>query len=306
MPEQATVVFSGGVLALLLAVPLAFRLILALRGPSRAHAKHHEVRAEFFDRCVQLLVGVTYLLYPILCMRLLKLFHAATFDSVRVLHDDHRLYMDDLRGWQAGGLLFIALFVGGIPAAFLTCLWREVRPCFTSRQVDVNSADAVARVAREGRVFVRYGLLFSKYKPSCWWFELVEMPRKLLLVGSIIFVASGTAAQICYAIGVALSSILVLTAFQPYADARLSFVAWVCQLCTLLTLNCALLLRHDFDPETEAAFEDLVVAAVTALQVCHAHATQPYFAQAPCHDTPRDPTLSQPASHPLPLPRGPT
>ena len=261
--------FTSGVFAMFLAIPLAAHLITYASAARGGPGLRHDVVTAFGDRCVQLLVALAFLLYPVLCMRLLQLFHVASYDEARVMHDDTRVHLQELRRWQAGGLGYVALFVAGIPAAFFACLWREVKPCFTSRPVDVNSADAVARVAREQRVFVRYGLLFSKYKPSCWWYEVVEMPRKLLLVGSIIFVASGTVGQIVYAIAVALASVLVLTYFAPYADRRLSAVAWVCSVCTMLTLNCALLLHLGFEPTSEPAnarLRDVVTRGIAFVQ----------------------------------------
>ena len=260
---SSTLIFACGVLVLFGSVPLGFRLFVALRRPP------HGARAEFFDRCIELEVALAFLLYPVLCIRLLKLFHAADYDEERVLASDPRLRMDDIGEWQQAAGLFVALYIVGIPLAFFTCLWCEVRPNFGKGHVDVTSAEGVMRVAREARLLTRFGLLFSKYRRECWWFEMVEMPRKLLLVGSIIFVASGTTMQIYYAVFVALASVLVLTGFKPYADQKMSAVAWVCQLCTLLTFVCALALRnggHEFDPDTEAGFEATVSSALLVLQ----------------------------------------
>ena len=41
----------------------------------------------------------------------------------------------------------------------------------TRRAVDVSSADAVEQVRHDGRVLVRFGLFFAKYRPECWWYE---------------------------------------------------------------------------------------------------------------------------------------
>jgi hypothetical protein len=37
----------------------------------------------------------------------------------------------------------------------------------------------------EDKAIRNFGFIFTAYRPSCWWFELFEMVRKLMMVGSI-------------------------------------------------------------------------------------------------------------------------
>jgi hypothetical protein len=90
-----TVLLSAALLTLLLTLPVAFRLVALVRQPEQ------ELREAFYDRCIQLAVAVTFVLYPVICGRLLLLFHYVDFDDVQVLSTDVRL------DWGGGGLLHL-------------------------------------------------------------------------------------------------------------------------------------------------------------------------------------------------------
>ena len=261
-----TILFACGVTVLLLAIPVTSCAVAVLRRPKP------EVRAALFDRCIQLMVGVAFVLYPVMCLRLLKLFHMASFDGIHVLDSDPRLYVEEIRHWQSAGLFFVFFYVLGTPFVFFFCLWFVVRPNrIQGRVVDVNSAEAVKQVRHEERVVVQFGLLFTKYRAKCWWYELIDMPRKLLLTGSMVFVASGTSVQIYYGIMVALASVILLSFFMPYQDPRISFVAWVAQLCTLLTFVGALALTQQGGTSFNSEAEKIFLFSVRIAVACRVH-----------------------------------
>ena len=60
--------------------------------------------------------------------------------------------------------------------------------------------------------------LFDAYVASCFWWELVECAKKLLLTGLLTFVFRDEVAQVAFAMLVALASVLMLHAYRPYAD----------------------------------------------------------------------------------------
>ena len=58
-----------------------------------------------------------------------------------------------------------------------------------------DHAQGAATLQWERRCLQRFSLLYAKYKPQRYWYEAVELPRKLLLTGVLIFVSRGSAAQ---------------------------------------------------------------------------------------------------------------
>tara|TARA_B110001452_G_scaffold134616_1_gene111969 strand:+ start:4653 stop:6398 length:1746 start_codon:yes stop_codon:yes gene_type:complete len=151
----------------------------------------------------------------------------------------------------------------------LTAAATEVK--HTASEVKHASARAEAAAAKllhlhEKRLMRRHGLLFAKYEPQCWWFELVELARKLALASLLEFVSPGSVAQVFFGVVVALIALLLTVFFAPYNDPRIDFVAMGANGSTLLTLICALALSHDSD-DLATDFVDAVSAVVIALQV---------------------------------------
>ena len=186
------------------------------------------------------------MLYPVLCGRLLLLYHYSDFGDIQVLSTDVRLFAEEARAWQHAATPFVLLFVVGIPFAFAAILRYGVRPAVHDTH---DHADAAATLDWERRCLQRFSLLYAKYTPQRYWYEAVELPRKLLLTGVLCFVASGSAAQIYFGVLVALLTLLMLTRFVPYADRSVDLVCWLTHLCTLLTLLCALALHAGFHDE---------------------------------------------------------
>ena len=147
-------------------------------------------------------------------------------------------------------------------AAALTQTAAEVR------QATARAEAAAAKLLHlnEKRVMRRHGLLFAKYEPQCWWFELVELARKLALASLLEFVSPGSVSQIFFGIVVALIALLLTVFFAPYNDPRIDFVAMIANGSTLLTLICALALSHDAD-DLASDFVSAVSAVVIAMQV---------------------------------------
>ena len=157
-----------------------------------------------------------------------------------------RLGAEEAREWQRAAAPFVCLYVVGIPLAFAAILRYGVRPALLDTH---DHAQGAATLQWERRCLQRFSLLYAKYKPQRYWYEAVELPRKLLLTGVLIFVSRGSAAQIYFGVLVALCTLLMLTRFVPYADTHVHLVCWLTHLCTLLTLLCALALHARFHDE---------------------------------------------------------
>jgi hypothetical protein len=91
-------------------------------------------------------------------------------------------------------------------------------------------------VRLETRYLRRYGLLYQMYEPRRWWWEMVEIARKLLLIAILGYFRSGSVEQLWTGVLISLISILLLVYFSPYVDPRLDAVSWASQTATLLTL----------------------------------------------------------------------
>ena len=221
----------------LASIPLAYRIIVALKRPTPAK------RAEFFDHSIFLAVLVCFIIYPIITLRVMKLFKTRAFGEHILVEADWRIDAGgtDYMRCRIWGGAFMLLYVLGIPFFFFGLLWVYARPL--NKQVDVAHQSAEKAMRAERTALRRFGILYAKYSPGCWWWELVELMRKMTLTGGLIFIRPGTVSQIWVSMMLAMLFMIAATFFTPYRDGRISFLSISCQFCTFLTLLCILALR---------------------------------------------------------------
>jgi len=220
------------------------------------------------DRAVWLAVVMAFVLYPVLSMRLLKVFSERTFGTYTVLQADWRLQTKDLLYCQAGGATFLVVYTLGIPFLFWRILLHAARPATAA--IDFSQADAADRLDFERRQLARFGVLYAKYEPQCWWWELVELSRKLVLTGAVLFIKPGYVTQIWFTIMLALVFLLIMTYFTPFKDPRIDAIAFTSQLCTVLTLIVSLGLDANAFPNvwTEGVISrDMLAAALLVFSI---------------------------------------
>ena len=125
-----------------------------------------------------------------------------------------RLTTAQARPWQLVGAPFMLAIVLGVPVSFFVILRRVARPGAFAHLKPRKAAEL------ERRYLLRYGQLYQLYKSDCWWWELVEISRKLLLIAVLGQLDAGSLGQLWFAISVSLTAILLLTYFSPYADTK--------------------------------------------------------------------------------------
>jgi len=236
--------------AFLLSVPLSFRLLACCYSSARR-------RQALWDRAIRLAVFACFLAYPALCARLIKLYRPSTFSlqtgQVRLLSADTRIDYDaELLPHHAIGALFIVLYITGIPVFFAHGLWSAAKP---AAAIDLSRAGVALKLRRKQRLDLRYGMLFSRYEPRVWWWELFEMARKCLLISVLEVLPGGSEGQLLAALGIALLALLAHTACHPFVNAKLDALNFASLLSTLLTLFVGFVLNyaaHDPSSRTTA------------------------------------------------------
>jgi hypothetical protein len=115
----------------------------------------------------------------------------------------------------------------GFPLALLAALlhtWRQSRTLWANGDGDSDHAAggdtderAFARF-HNARVESLFGFAVEDYRAGCWWFEPVDLIRKLSLSGLLQFVHRGTAAQCFCGSAIAFASFGVQQRLQPYRE----------------------------------------------------------------------------------------
>merc|ERR1712196_565883 len=88
----------------------------------------------------------------------------------------------------------------------------------------------------------RLGFIYEAYEAPFYWWEVLEMSRKLLLTGAILFLGPGSTAQLAVAMLVASYYMASHIKCQPFGSDDDDFIQSVSLVSSVLTLTLALLL----------------------------------------------------------------
>ena len=89
------------------------------------------------------------------------------------------------------------------------------------------------------------GFLHKEYEPTCFWWELMEMLRKFLLVGLFVTLMPGTIMQI--SIGTIVSAVYLMIQLQasPYKSQSDDYVAVASSFSLLMVFVCSIIYKYD-------------------------------------------------------------
>ena len=150
-------------------------------------------------------------------------------------------------------------------AARRGCFWLVslLRPTHSE-----PAAIACSDLPRLQRVALRdVGFLFAAYHTQTWYWESVELVRKLALTSILALIAPGSAGQVVVGFILAFVTLLAIGAIKPYADARLNALNCVTQINLVAFLFVALLLKVNVDNEGSAGFFNVVVGCMSILPI---------------------------------------
>lgn len=134
---------------------------------------------------------------------------------------------------------------------------KELEPHAFQRTPTVHSRD-IGTLSE--RAFKQIGFLFSSYHCQCWFWEVIELGRKLILTSALALVEPGSATQVTVGVLIAFLMVVLNLRLKPYADAQLNVVNTVAQLNLLAFLFVALLLKVEIDGSDGVFFNALVFA----------------------------------------------
>ena len=211
------------------------------------------------------------------------------FDDIAVLKRDRALACGEEPICLGTAGIFVPLFTIGFPIYMLTRLasfstpWGQAR---LRRQQGEKYDMTVKQYRRQFNFFVskcapNAPLCVSPKstarasrtpcnadEPSFWWYELLEMMRKLLLTSVAAFLDATRApySELVCKITISFVFFVLFVKFSPKSDNLLDIVMATAQLCTFLTLFYALLLKIDFF-EAEGISPELTGVVLVSIQI---------------------------------------
>jgi hypothetical protein len=81
----------------------------------------------------------------------------------------------------------------------------------------------------DAKWMARMKFLKIPYSANFWWFETIEMLRKLLLSGTIVFISPGTAVQPLAGYAMASCFLLLTVRLTPFAVSQMDLLGFISQ-----------------------------------------------------------------------------
>ena len=178
---------------------------------------------------------IVFLLYPGIGTRIFRLFKCHRIGEMEYLMADYSIvcWKDDHNYAVAVAVLCIFLYVIGIPFLSIYILYK--------RKTKLNDVKTMAL----------YGSLYLAYERPYWYWESVEMLKKMILAGGLVIVAAGSSAQVLIGMLVALAYFTVVIRLEPYDDIVDDYLQVGASIQMVLNLLIGLVLKLDEKGESE-------------------------------------------------------
>ncbi|GMI58414.1 hypothetical protein TeGR_g1540 [Tetraparma gracilis] len=95
----------------------------------------------------------------------------------------------------------------------------------------------------------RMKFLYQAYEPQCWWFEVFETLRRLLLTGGQVILNQGTPSQIVLNLIICIFSMKMYATYSPFVNAKADKLAEIAQYQLFFTMLAALCIKVDISEE---------------------------------------------------------
>jgi hypothetical protein len=249
-------------LTMIFGLPCLLLALIGLRFGWSKRQQHGHAKTEAIGACF----FVAMLLYPQLSSTIFSALRCRRLGpATSVLEVDYSVYCSDAE-FTMTRVLALALVVVvplGFPLMLLGLLWRQRR-----------STDDLRRSIAQQRIAEAYGFCVDDYRPDCWYFEPLDMLRKLALTGLLQFVQRGTATQVFCGCGLAFLSSGVQLRLQPYRETEANVLKTLVDAQLFLTFLLSFLLRvlprlelQEYEPLSVGFYGWVLLLSVVGLLV---------------------------------------
>ncbi|CAM9150882.1 unnamed protein product, partial [Ectocarpus sp. 6 AP-2014] len=236
-------------------VGLLFLVAVYATAARNSHRSSEDLQ-RVWHKHVSLVLLLTFLVYASVSAVLFQTFACEELDDRKnYLRADYRIECDSPKhsAFRVYAGFMIVLYTVGIPALYGGFLFRDSDVL----RRDEADREQLARIAPTAD-------LWKPYRPSVFYYEVIECARRVLLAGVVVFIYPNTAAQIAVALLMAVVFAMISEALAPYAS---RWDTWLCRMghaVVAVSMYVALLLKVDVSDErasSQRVFESLLVAA---------------------------------------------
>eukprot|EP00903_Cladosiphon_okamuranus_P014549 g13496.t1 len=221
----------------------------------RIHRGETEILQNVRHKHVSLVLLLTFIVYSSVSSVLFSTFACDPLDDGKdYLRSDYRIECDSPKhkGFKVYAGFMIVVYTVGIPAFYAGLLFKD-RDVLRQEEKDRGSASRVSSTSD----------LWEPYKPSCFYYEVIECARRVLLAGVVVFIYPNSAAQIAITLMIAFAFVLVSEGLTPYASRWDHWISRTGHVVVVVSMYVALLLKVDVSNErssSQKVFEAVLVA----------------------------------------------
>ncbi len=242
--------------------PIVAMLFLAVAylAAARIHRSAPETLQNVWSRHVSMVLLLTFFVYSSVSSVLFMAFACEDLDDGKnYLRADYRIECDSPRhrGFQVYAVFMIGVYTVGIPVLYGMFLFRDreiLRRDMAQREESSHVSSTVN--------------LWKPYKPSAFYYEVIECARRVSLAGMVVFTYPNTAAQIAISLLMAILFAIASEGLDPYASRWDTWLNRIGHATVYLSMYVALLLKVDVSNERatgQTVFEAFLIAAHACL-----------------------------------------
>ena len=246
-----------GMLGLLL---IAFAVVYSLSKTSKVFTP------ESVKTSVYTLVSlILYTLYVGVSTRIFRLFKCREIMGVWYLTADYNVICFE-GAWSTTSIIAyigIVVFVAGIPLSQFLVLWKN------RKYLDESKLSSDEDYRNHLQVKQKYGSIFEAYTADCYYYDLIDLIRRLILTGGLILIGNEEAvAQVFLGIFVSAMWFGLILYKKPYASSWDTALSGILSFVLMITLVSGVCLRlyeltlDGTDLYEQNAFEVVLIASI--------------------------------------------
>ena len=239
---------TTGPLALLNLLGLTYCVALKI------HRGKTEALRNVWHKHMSVILLLTFLVYSSVGAVIFQMFDCEKIDDGKIyLRADYSIQCDTAwhRALMVYSAVMVLLYPVGIPALYAYLLFKNRDVLADS---DLRDTDESVQLTSD---------LWKSYKPSRFYYEMIECGRRLLLTGGVLLVDDDTSAQVAVIFMIAVSFGLLLEGLAPYESRIDSWVSRTGHAVVYGSMYFALLMKTEISNETQASqmvFEWVLIA----------------------------------------------
>lgn len=219
------------------------------------YGSHDRVREKIRNKHLSAVLWLLFLVYSSVSSTVFRMFACDPLDDgERYLRADYRILCTGAkhRALQVYAAIMIAVYPVGIPLLFGVLLYRHRGVLSQSRG---DKAVALSIVS-----------LWAPYRPSHFYYEIVECARRIMLTGVVVFIYPNDTAQIAITILFSFSFFLVSEILSPYESVTHTWLSRCGHVIIVFSLFDVLLLKVDASQESSES-QQILAGVFVAVHV---------------------------------------